>query len=101
MGLKGLPLLVALPLGVGLAFMSRCRAMWALFVGGGLTLTVLTGRLMVQMPACDVGTFSPPPGGCYSRETVPGLLVGLLLVLVGVAAGASYTKRAADEALDG
>ncbi len=100
MGLGGLPLLIALPLGVVLAFVSRCQAMWALFIGSGLLLVGLTGRLVVQMSPCGVGTFTPPPGGCYSRETMPALLVGVELLLGGLAAGAWYTKRAANEQPD-
>jgi hypothetical protein len=100
MGLNCLPLLIALPLGVGLEFISRCRAMWGLFVGIGLTMTWLAGRLVLQMAPCDVGTFTPPPGGCYSRETLPALGVGLLLILCGLAAGASNSRRAQVGPLD-
>src|SRR5690348_15898033 len=84
MGLNGLPLLVALPLGVGLAIVSRCEAMWGLLVGIGLLLTGLTGRLVLRMAPCDIGGFTPPPGGCYSRDTPPALLIGLLFVLGGL-----------------
>jgi hypothetical protein len=71
-------------LGIALFCISRGRGLWGLFVGSGLLLVGLGVDLVVH---CTAGA------DCYAPSGIPLVLVGLVLILVGLAAGAWYTTR--------